>query len=91
MAESVESLQIPPTNFINSVHGQNLIFMSIKQKKNGFLQSCNIEKFFFYYKGEVIKIVQEFKYLGIVLSNTKAKMHLCEQAQKAICGVIRKN
>lgn len=92
MAESVESLQIPPTNFINSVHGQNLIFMSIKPKKKMvFSKVATSKKDFFYYKGEVIKKVQEFKYLGIVLSNTKAKMHLCEQAQKAICGVIRKN
>lgn len=48
----------------------------------------------FYYKGEIIENVKEFKYLGIVLSRTgsfsKAKKHLCEQAQKAMYGVIRK-
>lgn len=65
--------------------------MSIKQKKWFSPKLQHRKKTFFYYKGEVIKKVQEFKYLGIVLSNTKAKMHLCEQAQKAICGVIRKN
>lgn len=51
-------------------------------------------KSFFYYKGEVIENVKEFKYLGIVLSTsgsfTKAKKHLCEQAQKVMYGVIRK-
>ena len=38
--------------------------------------------------------VKEFKYLGIVFSRSgsfcKAKKQLCEQAQKAMYGVIRK-
>lgn len=38
--------------------------------------------------------MKEFKYLGIVFSRSrsfrKAKTHLCEQAQKAMYGVIRK-
>ena len=48
----------------------------------------------FYYNTPNIENVKEFKYLGIVLSRTgsycKAKKHLCEQAQKAMYGVIRK-
>ena len=42
----------------------------------------------------VLENVKEFKYLGIVFSRSgsfrKAKKHLCEQAQKAMFGVIRK-
>ena len=48
----------------------------------------------FYYNNLVIENVKEFKYLGIVFSRTgsfsKAKKHLCEQAQKAMYGIIRK-
>jgi hypothetical protein len=42
----------------------------------------------------IIENVKEFKYLGILFSRSgsfcKAKKHLCEQAQKAMYGVIRK-
>lgn len=48
----------------------------------------------FYFRNEIIENVKEFKYLGIVFSRSgsfrKAKTHLCEQAQKAMYGVIRK-
>lgn len=48
----------------------------------------------FYFRNEIIEIVKEFKYLGIVFSRSgsfrKAKTHLCEQARKAMYGVIRK-
>lgn len=57
------------------------------------LSKVAISEIFFYYKGEVIKNVKEFKYLGIILSRTgsftKAKKHLCEKAQKALQDVIR--
>ena len=43
----------------------------------------------------VVEHVKEFKYLGIVFSRSgsfcKAKKHLCEQAPKAMYGVIRKS
>lgn len=48
----------------------------------------------FYFRNEITENVKEFKYLGIVFSRSgsfrKAKTHLCEQAQKAMYGVIRK-
>ncbi|XP_061167256.1 uncharacterized protein LOC133176104 [Saccostrea echinata] len=48
----------------------------------------------FYYNNNAIENVKEFKYLGIIFSRSgsfcKAKKHLCEQAQKAMYGVIRK-
>lgn len=48
----------------------------------------------FYFNDRVLEIVKEFKYLGIIFSRTgsflKAKKHLCDQAQKAMYGVIRK-
>jgi hypothetical protein len=48
----------------------------------------------FYYNYVVIEYVKEFEYLGIVFSRSgsfcKAKKHLCEQAPKAMYGVIRK-
>lgn len=48
----------------------------------------------FYYNKVAIENVKDFKYLGIIFSRTgsfaKAKKHLCEQAQKAMYGVIKK-
>jgi hypothetical protein len=50
----------------------------------------------FYYNGAVIENFKEFKYCGIVFSRSgsyskaKKKIHLCEQARKAMYGVIRK-
>ena len=48
----------------------------------------------FLFNNIVLENVKEFKYLGIVFSRSgsfcKAKKHLCEQAQKAMYGVIRK-
>jgi hypothetical protein len=48
----------------------------------------------FYYNGNIIENVKEFKYLGLLFSRSgsfcKAKKHLREQAQKAMYGVIRK-
>ena len=53
-----------------------------------------ITKALFYYNESMIENVKEFKYLSIVFSRSgsffKAKKHLCEQAEKAIYGVIRK-
>jgi hypothetical protein len=53
-----------------------------------------IPKHTFYYNGTAIAIVKEFKYLGIIFSRSgffcKAKAHLCEQAQKAMYGVLNK-
>ena len=48
----------------------------------------------FYYNNQIVENVKEFKYLGVVFSRTgsfsKTKKHLCEQAQKAMYGIIRK-
>lgn len=48
----------------------------------------------FYYNNNVVEIVSEFKYLGIVFfrsgSFCKAKKHLVEQAQKSMYSIIRK-
>lgn len=48
----------------------------------------------FYYNNNVVEIVSEFKYLGIVFSRSgsfcKAKKHLVEQAQKSMYSIIRK-
>ena len=48
----------------------------------------------FYYNEIIIENVKEFKYLGVMFSRTgsfcKTKKHLCEQAQKAMYGIIKK-
>lgn len=48
----------------------------------------------FTYNGFPVEIVKEFNYLGIIFSRSgsfcKAKKRFCEQAQKAMFGVIRK-
>lgn len=48
----------------------------------------------FYYKGEVIENVKEFKYLGIVISRTglftKAKKSICVNRLKKPCTVKKK-
>ena len=49
----------------------------------------------FYYNNLVIESVRDFKYLGVVFSRTGSfcktkKKHLCEQAQTAMYGIIKK-
>lgn len=48
----------------------------------------------FYFRNEIIENVKDFKYIGIIFSRLwsfkRANTHLCEQAKKAMYGVIRK-
>lgn len=93
MAESTEDLQ----NALNEFYSyctQWKLKVNVNKTKIMVFSKGPTSKKLVYYKGEVIENVKEFKYLGIVLSRTgsfiKAKKHLCEQAQKAMYGVIRK-
>lgn len=89
MAESAEDLQNALNEFYIYCTRWKLSVNVNKTKIMVFSKGATWKKTF-YYKGEIIENVKEFKYLGIVLSRTgsfsKAKKHLCEQAQKAMYG-----
>ena len=49
----------------------------------------------FVYNNQQIEVVSEFKYLGIVFNHNGTfilcKQHLCQQAEKAMYSLLRKN
>ena len=73
---------------------KDLLNVNVEKTKILIFSKGPLAKRHFYYNKSIIENVKEFKYLGIVFSRSgsfcKAKKQLCEQAQKAMYGVIRK-
>lgn len=93
MAESADDLQCALNEF--SIYCTKWkLNVNVEKTKILIFSKGPLAKRHFYYNESIIENVKEFKYLGIVFSRSgsfcKAKKHLCEQAQKAMYGVIRK-
>ncbi|XP_056016752.1 uncharacterized protein LOC130053469 [Ostrea edulis] len=93
MAESADDLQYALNEFFIYCT-QWKLNVNVDKTKFLIFSKGPLMKRQFYYNGGVIENVKEFKYLGIIFSRSgsfcKAKKHLCEQAQKAMYGIIRK-
>ena len=89
MAESADDLQCALNKFAIYSTQWNI---NVEKTKIRIFSKGSLAKRHFYYNESIIENVKEFKYLGIVFikSICKAKIHLCEQAQKSMYGVIRK-
>ena len=93
LAETPDDLQIALNEFCLYCEQWKLNVNISKTKILVFSKGRMLKKEFLF-NNIVLENVKEFKYLGIVFSRSgsfcKAKKHLCEQAQKAMYGVIRK-
>ena len=93
MAESATDLQYALDSFFIYCTQWNLT-VNVNKTKILVFSKGPAPKISFKYNNNVIEIVKDFNYLGIIFSRSgsfcKAKKHLATQAQKAMYGVIKK-